>query len=121
MEKLAVWRLILSPVSSLERLKNLLGIFPVLMPRMIEERGKTYGGNVLVLEAFSLVHGELNKLRFPLEKNCKRITRAMKEFLEFVEDRELVDLQLSEDKYTRRQGDRWESAARLDRFLASMD
>lgn len=48
-----------------------------------------------------LVCGDFNKVRFPSEKkNCNRISRAMNEFSEFIEDVELVDLQLARGNYT---------------------
>lgn len=45
----------------------------------------------------------------------------MTEFSEFIEDMELVDLHLAGGTYTWMKGDRHDIAARLDRFLISID
>lgn len=61
-------------------------------------------------------------MRFPSEKkNCNRITRAMKEFSEFIEDMDLVDLQLAGGNYMWRKGDRHFIVARLDICFVSVD
>nr|XP_009781800.1 PREDICTED: uncharacterized protein LOC104230638 isoform X1 [Nicotiana sylvestris]XP_016465708.1 PREDICTED: uncharacterized protein LOC107788542 isoform X3 [Nicotiana tabacum] len=65
---------------------------------------------------------DFNAVRYPSEKkNCSRITRAMMEFSSFIEDMELVDLQLAGGDYTWRKGDKHVIAARLDRFLISVE
>lgn len=69
-----------------------------------------------------VVCGDFNTVRYPSEKkNCSRVTRAMMEFSSFIEDMELVDLQLAGGDYTWRKGDKHVIAARLDRFLISVE
>jgi len=64
--------------------------------------------------------GDFNAVRYPSEKyNCNRINRAMTELSEFIEDMELMDLDLAGGEFTWRRGDRHSTAARLDRFLIS--
>nr|XP_009767855.1 PREDICTED: uncharacterized protein LOC104218933 [Nicotiana sylvestris]XP_016468821.1 PREDICTED: uncharacterized protein LOC107791296 [Nicotiana tabacum] len=65
-----------------------------------------------------VVCGDFDTVRFPSEKkNCNRITRGMKDFTDFIEDMELVDMQLAGGNYTWRKSDNHNIAARLDRFL----
>lgn len=68
------------------------------------------------------VGGDLNVIRFPRERSGSHFfTRAMREFNEFINEAELVDLQLSGGDFTWfRNGDRnqW---SRIDRFLISTD
>lgn len=65
-----------------------------------------------------VVCGDFITVRFPTEKSeGSRITKAMTDFSEFIEDRELVDLDLYGGIYTWKKGDRHTTAARLDRFL----
>ncbi|KAG5575491.1 hypothetical protein H5410_055625 [Solanum commersonii] len=60
--------------------------------------------------------GDFNTVRYPSEKyNCNRINRAMTELSEFIEDMELMDLDLAGGEFTWRRGDRHFTAARLDR------
>jgi len=67
-----------------------------------------------------VVVGDFNTVRFPSEKkNCSRYNKAMMDFSEFIEDMELVDLQLAGNKYTWKKGEGHDVAARLDRFLIS--
>lgn len=64
--------------------------------------------------------GDFNTTRYPTEKKrCLRINKAMTDFSEFIEHMELRDLELKGGKYTWRNGDREDIAARLDRFLIS--
>lgn len=49
----------------------------------------------------SVICGDFNTTRHPSEmKNCHRITKAMSDFSEFIEDMELMDLDLKGGKYT---------------------
>ncbi|WMV40484.1 hypothetical protein MTR67_033869 [Solanum verrucosum] len=60
--------------------------------------------------------GDFNTVRYPSEKyNCNRINRAVTELSEFIEDMELMDLDLAGGEFTWRRGDRHFTAARLDR------
>ncbi|WMV44404.1 hypothetical protein MTR67_037789 [Solanum verrucosum] len=64
--------------------------------------------------------GEFNTVRYPTEKRDGiRINRSMTEFSDFIEDMELIDIDLYGGKYTWKKGDRHTTAARLDRFLLS--
>lgn len=48
-----------------------------------------------------VVCSDFNTLRYPSEKrNCSRISRAMMDFSSFIEDMELVDIQLAGGEYT---------------------
>ncbi|KAG5589142.1 hypothetical protein H5410_039656, partial [Solanum commersonii] len=67
-----------------------------------------------------VVEGDFNTVRFPLEKrNCTRFNKAMTDFTDFIEDAELVDIQLAGDVFTWKKGEGHDPAARLDRFLIS--
>jgi len=67
-----------------------------------------------------VIAGDFNVVRFPSEKkNCNKITKAMEDFSDFIEDMELVDPPLIGGSFTWRKGDRHVTAARLDRFLFS--
>ncbi|KAG5631925.1 hypothetical protein H5410_003642 [Solanum commersonii] len=67
-----------------------------------------------------VVCGDFNTARFPSEKkNCSRISRAMTDLSDFIEDMGLLDPHLVGGKYTWRKGDRHDTASRLDRFLLS--
>lgn len=69
-----------------------------------------------------VVCGDFNTVRYPSEKkNCSRTSRAMMNFSSFIEDMELVDIQLAGGDYTWRKGDRHVATTRLDRFLFSAD
>ncbi|XP_060216839.1 uncharacterized protein LOC132644270 [Lycium barbarum] len=62
--------------------------------------------------------GDFNIVRHPSEKkNCDRISKAMTDFSDFIEDMELIDLELSGGNFTWKKGDRFTIAARIDRFL----
>ncbi|WMV34480.1 hypothetical protein MTR67_027865 [Solanum verrucosum] len=64
--------------------------------------------------------GNFNIVRFPSEKrNCTRFNKAMTDFTDFIEDAELVDIQLAGDVFTWKKGEGHDPAARLDRFLIS--
>ncbi|KAG5591117.1 hypothetical protein H5410_041631 [Solanum commersonii] len=50
---------------------------------------------------------DFNTVRHPLEKkNCNRINKSMTDFSEFIEDMELIDLDLTCGQFTWKQGDR---------------
>ncbi|XP_070015628.1 uncharacterized protein [Nicotiana sylvestris] len=69
-----------------------------------------------------VVAGDFNIIRFPSEKrNCTRFTRAMTEFSDFIEDMELIDLQMEGGNYTWAIGGRQETSSRIDRFLISVE
>lgn len=55
------------------------------------------------------------------KKNCSRISRAMTDFYEFIDDMGLLDPHLVGGKYTWRKGNRHDIAARLNRFLVSYE
>jgi len=64
--------------------------------------------------------GDFNTVRYPTEKKDGiRINRSMTEFSDFIENMELIDIDLNGGKYTWKKGDRHTTAARLDRFLLS--
>ncbi|WMV18959.1 hypothetical protein MTR67_012344 [Solanum verrucosum] len=66
--------------------------------------------------------GDFNTVRYPSEKfNCSRISRSMTDLSEFIEDMELMDLDLAGGEFTWRKGERHSTAARLDRFMISED
>ncbi|WMV46576.1 hypothetical protein MTR67_039961 [Solanum verrucosum] len=63
-----------------------------------------------------VVCGDFNTVRFPFEKkNCSRITKSMTDLSDFIEDMNLLDLQLAGESYTWRKGDKHDIAVRLDR------
>lgn len=66
-----------------------------------------------------MVAGDFNEVRYPSEKNCNRLEKAMGDLVYFIEDMELQDLPLIGGKFTWRKEDRQNIAARLDRFLIS--
>ncbi|WMV42285.1 hypothetical protein MTR67_035670 [Solanum verrucosum] len=67
-----------------------------------------------------VVGGDFNTVRFPSEKrNCTRFNKAMTDFTDFIEDAELLDIQLAGDVFTWKNGEGHDPAARLDRFLIS--
>nr|XP_016436162.1 PREDICTED: uncharacterized protein LOC107762331 [Nicotiana tabacum] len=67
-----------------------------------------------------VVAGDFNIIKFPYEKrNCTRVTRAMTEFSDFIEDMELVDLQLEAEITHGLVGA--ETSSRIDRFLISVE
>ncbi|KAG5619929.1 hypothetical protein H5410_005147 [Solanum commersonii] len=66
--------------------------------------------------------GDFNTVRYPSEKfNCSQISRSMTDLSEFIEDMELIDLDLAGGEFTWRKGERHSTAARLDRFMISED
>ncbi|XP_047257605.1 uncharacterized protein LOC124889670 [Capsicum annuum] len=66
--------------------------------------------------------GDFYICRFPSEKrDCNRNTLAMKEFSDFIEDMELIDLQLTGASYTWFKGDNHTTASRIDRILISTE
>ncbi|WMV39523.1 hypothetical protein MTR67_032908 [Solanum verrucosum] len=66
--------------------------------------------------------GDFNTVRYPSEKfNCSRISRSMTDLSEFIEDIELMDLDLARGEFTWRKGERHSTVARLDRFMISED
>lgn len=65
-----------------------------------------------------VVCGDFNTVRFPSEKkNANKITKAMDDFFEFIEDMVLIDLPLSDEKYICRKGDRRETTAWTDSWF----
>lgn len=66
-----------------------------------------------------VIFGDLNVSRFPSERtNYNRITRAMADFNQCINDLELLDPPLS-GGYTWRRGQNHSCATRIDRFLFS--
>ncbi|XP_060210641.1 uncharacterized protein LOC132637591 [Lycium barbarum] len=66
------------------------------------------------------VCGDFNVARFISEKrNFRRRRRSMVEFSDFIEDMNLIDLQLEDGNYTWFKGDNQDRASRIDRFLIS--
>ncbi|XP_049387323.1 uncharacterized protein LOC125851597 [Solanum stenotomum] len=64
--------------------------------------------------------GDFNTTRYVSEKrNCNRRSRGMIEFSDFIEDMNLIDLQLQDGNYTWFKGDNHDTASRIDRFLLS--
>ncbi|KAF3645754.1 putative COP9 signalosome complex subunit 4-like [Capsicum annuum] len=62
--------------------------------------------------------GDFNIVRHPSEKkNCSRINKGMIDFSDFIEDMELVDIELSGGKYSWKKGDRHITTSRLDKIL----
>lgn len=90
---------------------------------MIERRGKKHGevGAARGLcEGQWVLCGDFNTVRHPSEKKkCNMISKAITDFSDFIEDMELMDLDIAGGKFTRKRGDRQDSAARTDRFLIS--
>ncbi|WMV51457.1 hypothetical protein MTR67_044842 [Solanum verrucosum] len=95
----------------------------VYAPNNREEREEVWGELGAVKSLFNgpwVIAGDFNVVRFPSEKkNCNRITKAMEDFSDFIEDMELVDPPLIGGSFTWRKGDRHVTATRLDRFLFS--
>ncbi|WMV55555.1 hypothetical protein MTR67_048940 [Solanum verrucosum] len=66
--------------------------------------------------------GDFNVCRYISEKRiCTRRTKGMKEFSDFIEDMNLIDLLLEDAKYTWFKWDLHEAASRIDRMLISAD
>ncbi|WMV41830.1 hypothetical protein MTR67_035215 [Solanum verrucosum] len=64
--------------------------------------------------------GDFNTIRYVSEKrNCNRRSRGMIEFSDFIEDMNLIDLQLQDGNYTWFKGDNHDTTSRFDRFLLS--
>nr|XP_016484663.1 PREDICTED: uncharacterized protein LOC107805183 [Nicotiana tabacum] len=64
------------------------------------------------------VCGDFNVTRFISEKkNCRRRTRGMVEFSDFIEDMNLIDLRLEDSSFTWFKGDNQDMASRIDKFL----
>lgn len=88
----------------------------------IERRAvwREIGGVRGLMEGPWAVCGDFNVTRYASEKrNCNRRTRAMLEFSDFIEDMELIDLQLDGDSFTWFKGDNRVPASRIDRILLS--
>lgn len=67
-----------------------------------------------------VICGDFNITRYPSERaNCSRITRAMAEFSEWINDMELIDPPLFGGSFTWRRGDNHRSASRIERYLFS--
>ncbi|XP_059284835.1 uncharacterized protein LOC132038130 [Lycium ferocissimum] len=81
-----------------------------------EEIGSVRG----LMEGPWAVCGDFHATRFISEKrNCVRSTRGMREFSDFIEYMNLVDLQLEDATFTWFKGDNQETASRIDRILIS--
>lgn len=66
--------------------------------------------------------GDFNVSRYISEKKkCNRRTRGMREFSDFIEDMELVDIQLEDAAYTWFKGDQQETTSRIDRIMISKE
>ncbi|WMV46111.1 hypothetical protein MTR67_039496 [Solanum verrucosum] len=66
--------------------------------------------------------GDFNVSRYISEKkNCNRRTKGMREFSDFIEDMELVDMHLEDAAYTWFKGDQQEAASRIDRIMISKE
>ncbi|XP_049406103.1 uncharacterized protein LOC125869691 [Solanum stenotomum] len=95
----------------------------IYAPNHRQEREETWGEIGATRGLFSgpcILCGDFNTTRHPLEKkNCRRINNAMSDLSEFIEDMELVNLDLKGGKYTWKKGDRHDRATRLDRILIS--
>ncbi|WMV58897.1 hypothetical protein MTR67_052282, partial [Solanum verrucosum] len=66
--------------------------------------------------------GDFNVSRYISEKkNYNRRTKGMREFSDFIEDMELVDMQLEDAAYTWFKGDQQEAASRIDRLMISKE
>lgn len=64
--------------------------------------------------------GDFNVTRYPHERSeGHRITRAMNEFTEWINEMEFLDPSLLGGSFTWRRGDNHRSASRIDRFLYS--
>jgi len=110
------------PLSSMERTKTSLGFFRgIYAKNNIVEREEVWWEVGSVRGLFDgpwVVCGDFNRVRFPSEKrNCSRLTRAMNDLSNFIDDMSLQDPHLIGGNYTWRKGDRHDVAARLDRFL----
>lgn len=69
-----------------------------------------------------VVCGDFNVTRFVAERaNCHRMSGAMTEFSDNINELELVDPPLFGGSYTWRRGENHKSASRIDRFLYSAD
>ena len=75
-----------------------------------------------VFEGPWAVCGYFNIIRYPSEKrNCKRRTLGMIEFSDFIEDMDLVDLQLVGGNYTWFKGGNNNVDSRIDKILISKE
>ncbi|KAG5607522.1 hypothetical protein H5410_029014 [Solanum commersonii] len=95
-------------------------------PQMTVEREETWWELGAARGLFTgpwVLCGDFNTVRYPSEKfNCSRISRSlMTDLSEFIEDIELMDLDLAGGEFTWRKGDRHSTAARPDMFMISED
>ena len=68
------------------------------------------------------VFGDFNVVRFPSERlGCSRLSANMSDFLDFIDDLNLVDLPLHGGQYTWCNGSSNPSMSRIDRVLVSSD
>lgn len=68
------------------------------------------------------IGGDFNVVRFPQERSGSRVfSRAMAEFNDFINERELVDLPLVGGDYTWFRNNDSHQCSRIDRFLISVD
>ena len=68
------------------------------------------------------IFGDFNVVRFPNERlGCSRLSATMVDFLDFIEDLNLVDLPLHGDSYTWCNGSSNPSMSRIDRVLVFAD
>ena len=66
--------------------------------------------------------GDFNVVRFPSERlGGLRLTLAMENFFEFIEELNLIDLPLEEGSYTWSSGSNQPSMSKIDRVLVSHD
>lgn len=95
----------------------------VYAPNCYKERRMVWDGLGCVrglIERPWAVCGDFNVTRYISEKkNCSIRTRGMREFSDFIEDMNLVDLQLENANYTWFKGDQQKTASRIDRILIS--
>nr|XP_033515727.1 exodeoxyribonuclease-like [Nicotiana tomentosiformis] len=73
-----------------------------------------------LMEGPWVVCGDFNVTKYPSKKrDCSRRSSEMVGFLDFIEDMELIDLQLEGGSYTWFKADNHTTASRIDRFLIS--
>lgn len=69
-----------------------------------------------------VICGDFNTTRFVNERrNCRRMTRSMIEFSDFINDMEVVDPPLIGGSFTWEKGDNQQAFSRIDRFLFSTE
>lgn len=95
----------------------------VYAPNSREEREEVWwevGSTRGLFDGPWVVCGDFNTARFPSEKkNCSRISRAMTDLSNFIEDLGLLDPHLVGGKYIWRKEDRHDTTSRLDRLFLS--